>query len=67
MATTKADVLASIPLFSLLSEKERRALAAKVVETRYARGQSIFCEGDSAGAFHILTAGAVKCTKVTPG
>lgn len=65
MATTKADVLASIPLFSLLSDKERQALAAKTVETRYTRGQSIFHEGDSAGTFHILTAGAVKCTKTS--
>lgn len=55
--------LTKIPIFSHLTQRERRKIAKDMVETKYTKGQVIFCEGDRAESFHILTEGSVKCTK----
>jgi CRP/FNR family transcriptional regulator len=60
---TKTDSARSIPLLSLLTTRQRRTLNAELVETRYAKGQYIFREGDPADYFHILKEGHVKCVK----
>ncbi|MGQ0811823.1 MAG: Crp/Fnr family transcriptional regulator, partial [Nitrospiraceae bacterium] len=44
-------------------ERDRRAVAKEVTETRYGRGQYIFREGDPADYFHIVKEGTVKCIK----
>ncbi|MEW6543604.1 MAG: Crp/Fnr family transcriptional regulator [Nitrospirota bacterium] len=62
----KANLLHTIPLFRFLSEPDRRRVAREVVETRYAKGQYIFQEGDPADSFHILKEGSVKCVKTSP-
>ena len=59
----KSDPLCKIPLFSLLTERERRKIAAEVTESHYGKGQYIFREGDPANYFHIVKEGAVKCVK----
>ena len=59
----KQDFLTKIPLFSHLNQRERRKVAKDLVETKYKKGQFIFCEGDRAESFHILKEGLVKCTK----
>lgn len=61
----KADPLKQIPLFTSLSERERRKIAGEVVETCYKKGQFIFREGDPAKTFHILKSGSVKCVKTS--
>jgi CRP/FNR family cyclic AMP-dependent transcriptional regulator len=61
----KADPLKHIPLFTHLSERERRKIAGEVVETCYRKGEFIFREGDRAEAFHILKSGSVKCVKTS--
>ena len=59
----KSEPLRKIPLFSLLTERERRKIAAEVTESHYGKGQFIFREGDPANYFHIVKEGAVKCVK----
>ncbi len=61
----KSDPLKQIPLFTRLSDRERRKMAGEVVETCYKAGQYIFCEGEPAERFHILAAGTVKCVKTS--
>lgn len=60
------DPLAKIPLFEFLSDEDRRLLAKDVEEIHYRKGQYIFQEGDPAEYFHVVTDGAVKCTKSSP-
>ena len=62
----KTDPLKQIPLFTLLSDRERRKIAGEVVETCYKKGEYIFREGDRADTFHILKSGSVKCVKTSP-
>jgi len=62
----KTDALKLIPLFTHLSDRERRKIAGEVVETCYKKGEYIFREGDPAEAFHILKSGSVKCVKTSP-
>lgn len=61
-----SDPLHEIPLFTLLSKRDRRRIAGEVVETRYRKGEFIFQEGDPAESFHILKEGTVKCVKSSP-
>lgn len=62
----KADLLQQIPLFARLTERDRRKVACEIVETRYAKNQYIFREGDPAEYFHVVKEGAVKCVKSSP-
>ena len=62
----KPDPLSKIPLFAHLSERERRKVAAGIVESRYGKDEFIFREGDPATSFHILKEGTVKCVKTSP-
>lgn len=62
----KTDALKLIPLFTLLSDRERRKIAGEVVESCYKKGEYIFREGDPADTFHILKSGSVKCVKTSP-
>lgn len=61
----KADPLTQIPLFQVLSAQDRRQIAGELVETRYARDQFIFREGEPAEYFHVVREGAVKCVKTS--
>jgi CRP/FNR family transcriptional regulator len=64
---SKADPLKKIPLFSPLTEADRRKIAGEMIETYYGKGQYIFREGDPAEYFHIVKEGAVKCVKSSSG
>lgn len=59
----KVDPLQKIPLFTLLSDRDRRKIASEVTEARYGKGEYIFREGDPADFFHIVKEGTVKCVK----
>lgn len=61
-----SDPLHTIPLFTLLSDRDRRWIAGEIVETRYKKGDCIFQEGAPAESFHILKEGTVKCVKSSP-
>jgi CRP/FNR family transcriptional regulator, cyclic AMP receptor protein len=56
----------SIPLFSCLSEADRRELATHAVEVPIQKGQFIFREGDPADWFHLVKHGNVKCVQSSP-
>ena len=56
----------SLPLFSCLSESDRRELAKQAVEIPIQKGQFIFREGDPAEWFHFVKQGNVKCVKSSP-
>jgi CRP/FNR family cyclic AMP-dependent transcriptional regulator len=59
MAST-VEVLAEVPLFSLLDEQERAALAERVDLVRFAVGQVIFNYGDPGDSMYIVKAGRVE-------
>lgn len=58
--------LDSLPLFSCLSEADRRELAKHAVEIPIHKGQFIFREGDPAEWFHFVKQGNVKCVQSSP-
>jgi CRP/FNR family transcriptional regulator len=62
----RPDPLKTIPLFNVLTERDRRRLAGEIVETHYNKHQYIFREGDPADYFYIVKEGSVKCVKSSP-
>jgi uncharacterized membrane protein len=59
MATT-ADILGEVPFFALLDESERAALAERVDEKKFARGQIMFHQNDPGGSLFIVRTGEVE-------
>ncbi len=55
--------LNQIPLLKILSAQDRQQILGEMTETRYAKGQYIFREGDPTEYFHIVKEGSVKCVK----
>jgi CRP-like cAMP-binding protein len=60
MPTDKVSALGRTALFGGLSEKELRALAARSVEQRLARGEVLFVAGDEARGLYVIVEGAVR-------
>lgn len=60
------NLLRRVALYRRLSEEDRRRLAEVTTVRRYARGDTLFAEGDVADSFHTLVAGRVKVFKVSP-
>jgi uncharacterized membrane protein len=56
---TRTELLADIPLFSLLDEQERSNLAARLDDARYAGGSPIFAAGDPGDSMYIVVSGEV--------
>jgi uncharacterized membrane protein len=54
------DMLAYVPLFALLDDQERAALAGVLEVARFPRGQAIFRTGDVGGALYLVNAGLVR-------
>ena len=57
--TTRVDVLAQLPLFTTLTDGERRALAAELHEMSYLAGDIVSREGDVSDSMYILARGSV--------
>jgi uncharacterized membrane protein len=57
---TRAELLADIPLFSLLDEAERGALAERLEVVTYAAGTPIFTAGDPGESMLIVLTGEVE-------
>jgi uncharacterized membrane protein len=55
-----AALLKDIPLFQLLDESEREALAAQLELVRFSSGQMVFHIGDPGDAFYIISTGQVE-------
>lgn len=60
------DFLARLPLFSDLSEAERRTLAAGTSEVHVARGETLFHRGEPCTGFHVVVYGQIKLMLVSP-
>jgi len=56
---TLEDTLATAPLFSELSRKDLKHLAAAAIARNYKKGEAIVKEGENAVAFYIIRAGKV--------
>jgi uncharacterized membrane protein len=54
------DMLAYVPLFALLDDEERAALAGVLEVARFPKGQAIFRTGDVGGALYLVNAGLVR-------
>ena len=57
------DVLAAAPLFSQLSSKALKRLGRSVVERKFAKGETIVREGESAAAFFMIIKGSVAVVR----
>jgi uncharacterized membrane protein len=54
------DMLAYVPLFGLLDDEERAALAGVLEVARFPKGQPIFRTGDVGGALYLVNVGLVR-------
>jgi uncharacterized membrane protein len=54
------DMLAYVPLFALLDDEERAALADVLQVARFPKGKAIFRTGDVGGALYLVNAGLVR-------
>ncbi len=60
------DMLAYVPLFALLDDEERAALANVLAVGRFPKGQAIFRTGDVGGALYLVGAGPSGSPSRTP-
>jgi CRP/FNR family cyclic AMP-dependent transcriptional regulator len=58
--STAAELLAEVPLFQSLDDQEREALAAKLEEVRFAKGQMIFQYGEPGESLFIVQSGEAE-------
>ena len=61
-----AEQIGAIPLFEGLSSGQVAALVAIVHEQTFAKGETIFSDGDEARGFLVVTSGRVKIFKLSP-
>ena len=57
---TNAEMLAGVPLFALLDDQERAALAARIGTTKIPAGQTIFHHGDPGDTMYVVREGEVE-------
>lgn len=57
---TPAEMLAGVPLFSLLHDQERAALAERLERIEAPAGKTMFLRGDPGNAMYIVRAGSVE-------
>ena len=60
MGSTNADMLAEVPLFSLLDEQERSTLAERIDLVQVAKETTLFQRGDPGDSLYIVKAGEVQ-------
>ncbi|MCZ7573189.1 MAG: cyclic nucleotide-binding domain-containing protein [Ardenticatenaceae bacterium] len=59
----KKRFLENTPLFSVLSDEERSALAAQMGLRQFGRGETLFEEGSASEAFYLLRSGLVRLSE----
>ena len=57
---TRSEILHEVPLFALLDDQERAALAERVEETQIAQGKQIFGYGDPGDSMYVVLSGEVE-------
>ena len=60
------DTLAAMPLFAGLTQEQCEELAMILTVQEFARGQTIFSEGDPGVGFFLIATGRVKIYKLSP-
>ncbi len=65
-ACVDVALLRRVPYFAPLTEEVLAALAARAVERRYDRGQTIFLEGEPCAGLYVVARGEVKIFKMSP-
>jgi CRP-like cAMP-binding protein len=65
--SSRAEILARVPLFRPLSPAELEAVAARFREDRFEHDALIFHEGDPSARFWVVSAGQVKIVKYGEG
>ncbi|HIJ95844.1 MAG TPA: Crp/Fnr family transcriptional regulator [Desulfuromonadales bacterium] len=53
-------------LFSGLNDADLRELATITVRRSFRKGESLFCEGESATGFYLLLSGSIKLCRISP-
>ena len=66
MSNERLEVLGGLPLFEPLSPDERERLAAGCRMRTFARGATLFREGERADGMHIVLCGVVKVVRFAP-
>lgn len=61
----KLEVFSSCPLFAGLRREQLVPLAALAIEQRFAKGQTLFVEGDPCRGLYIIGEGAIKLVKTS--
>jgi CRP/FNR family transcriptional regulator len=67
MAAPVESVLKGNPLYRRLSDEDRRRLSDVSLVRTYAKGTTIFCEGDPSDFLYTIDSGRVKVAKMLPG
>lgn len=57
---TRSDLLANVPLFALLDEGERSALAERLDDLRFSKGTMLFTAGDPGESMFVVVRGEVE-------
>lgn len=60
------DVIAQVPLFADLSQREHQVLAANCREREYPAGATLLRQGETGVGLFIITGGRVRVTQQTP-
>ena len=58
--STLSEILATVPLFSMLDEQQRSGLAERIDEVRESEGRVLFHAGDPGGAMFVVLQGEVE-------
>jgi len=66
MSDAVETVLRKTPLFATLSESELAALRRRVSSRKYARGETLFSEGDACRGLFVVARGKIRIFKASP-
>lgn len=55
-----ADLLAEVPMFEGLTDKDREALGERLTERKIAAGQLVFAKGDAGSSMYLVLSGSVQ-------
>lgn len=62
-----SQTLASVPIFSGLTESELALLAQRAVPRRFSAGETVFSEGEPCAGLNVVESGRIRIFKSSPG
>jgi CRP/FNR family cyclic AMP-dependent transcriptional regulator len=66
LQTSASDALRRVPIFADLSETELKFLSEHAVARRYAKGETVFSEGDPCAGLFVIESGRLRIFKSSP-